>query len=110
MHTFGLSGATAIPTAVSTAFLRIRPEALSRRDSGRYVRFDPINVSFKIPCVSGSFPSGIAGAVETQFSYSEVGLKTAGDFKEGQKTVLGKLSGIDDETAIFVVISLKVLD
>jgi hypothetical protein len=29
---------------------------------------------------------------------------------EGQKTVLGKVSGTDDETSIFVVISLKVLD
>jgi hypothetical protein len=29
---------------------------------------------------------------------------------EGQKTVLGKVSGTDDETSIFVVISLNVLD
>ena len=40
----------------------------------------------------------------------DVGLNTAGDFMEGQKTVLGKVSGIDDESAVFVVISLKVLD
>jgi hypothetical protein len=39
-----------------------------------------------------------------------IDLQTAGDFKEGQKTVLGKISGVDDESAIFVVISLKVLD
>ena len=53
---------------------------------------------------------GATPLVSTQFSYVEVGLNTAGDFKEGQKTVLGKMSGIDNESAIFVVISLKVLD
>ena len=40
----------------------------------------------------------------------EVGPNTAGDFMEGQKTVLGKVSGIDDESAVFAVIALKVLD
>jgi hypothetical protein len=39
-----------------------------------------------------------------------VGLATSGDLMEGQKTVLGKVSGTDDETSIFVVISLNVLD
>ena len=103
-HTFRLPGTAAIPNAMSTAHLRIRPEVVSLRDSGRYVRFDPIDIFFKIPYATGSLPNGV------QFSYSEVGFNTAGDFKEGQKTVLGKISGLDDETAIFVVISLKVLD
>lgn len=40
----------------------------------------------------------------------ESNLSTAGDFMEGQKTVLGKVSGVDEDTAIFVVIALKVLD
>jgi hypothetical protein len=40
----------------------------------------------------------------------DVSLKTSGDFKEGQKTILGKLSSAEDETATFVVVSLKVLD
>ena len=42
--------------------------------------------------------------------YIQVGLTTSGDFMEGQKTVLGKLSGADDDSAIFVVVELKVLD
>jgi hypothetical protein len=29
---------------------------------------------------------------------------------EGQKTVLGKVSGVDDDSAIFVVVELKALD
>lgn len=39
-----------------------------------------------------------------------VGLNTSGDFQEGRKTVLGKVSGMEDEDAIFAVIALKVLD
>jgi len=101
-----------LSTAVSTAHIRIRPEAVVRKDSGRYVRFDQMNIGFKIPHITGSFGGGGTPSplVSTQFSYMDVGLDTAGDFKEGQKTVLGKISGIDDESAIFVVISLKVLD
>ena len=38
----------------------------------------------------------------------DVGLNTSGDFKEGQKTVLGKI-GLDD-SAVFVVVALKLLD
>ncbi|MEO8129999.1 MAG: secretin N-terminal domain-containing protein [Bryobacteraceae bacterium] len=93
--------------AVSTAQVRLRPEAVVRKDSGRYVRFDRMNIAFKIPHITGSFV-GVGGG--PQFSYMEVGLDTAGDFKEGQKTVLGKISGIDDESAVFVVIALKILD
>jgi hypothetical protein len=37
-------------------------------------------------------------------------LNTSGDFMEGQKTVLGKVSGTEVDTAIFVVITFKVLD
>ena len=86
-----------------------------RKDTGRYVRFDAMNINFRIPQASPSLNSGVSAQginplVNTQFSYINVGLNTAGDFKEDQKTVLGKVSGIDDETAIFVVISLKVLD
>lgn len=90
---------TGIPNQHATARMRIEPEAVSRKDSGRYVRFGRLNISFRIPVPSGD-----------GWTFMEVGLNTAGDFKEGQKTVLGKVSGIDDETAIFVVIALKVLD
>ena len=48
--------------------------------------------------------------MNVQWKFIDVGLNTAGDFMEGQKAVLGKVSGIDDESAVFVVISLKVLD
>jgi hypothetical protein len=86
--------------------LKIHPEGVTRKDQGRYVRFSTVQINFQIPYATGSFPGG--GPV--QYSYMDVGLTTSGDFMEGQKTVLGKVSGMDSETSIFVVISLKVLD
>src|SRR5262249_3190830 len=99
----------------ATGEVRIRAEAVIRKDTGRYVRFDRLAIRFRIPQVTGTFQPGVGGQgtnplLNTQFTYIDVGLNTAGDFKEDQKTVLGKISGIDDESAIFVVIALKVLD
>ena len=106
---------TGMQGTFATAQARIRAEAVIRKDGGRYVRFDLIKINFRIPQVTGTFQPGVGGQginpmVNTQFTYIDVGLNTAGDFREDQKTVLGKISGIDDESAVFVVISLKVLD
>jgi hypothetical protein len=99
----------------ATGKVHVRAEAVIRKDTGRYVRFDVMGINFHIPQASPSLQSGVSAQginalVNTQFNYIDIGLDTAGDFKEDQKTVLGKISGIDDESAIFVVISLKVLD
>jgi hypothetical protein len=86
--------------------ITIRPEGVTRKDQGRYVRFSLVRVDFQMPYATGCF-----GADQScQFSFVDLGLTTSGDFMEGQKTVLGKVTGADDETSIFVVISLKVLD
>ena len=45
-----------------------------------------------------------------QVNMVDVRLDTAGDFKEGQKTVLGKVSEVADGTAVFVIVSLKVVE
>jgi hypothetical protein len=99
--------------AMSTAELRISPEAVIRKESSRYVRFDYMNIGFRVPYATSPFKNTAGNAnplVSTQFNMMDLRLNTSGDFKEGQKTVLGKLSGMEDETAIFVVVSLKVLD
>ena len=97
------SGApAAAPPAVGTFV--IYPEAVYRKDAGRYVRFSRMNLEFRLPYVSGTFGNG------NQYSILDIGLKTSGDFQEGQKTVLGKVSGTGEEDAIFAVIELKVLD
>lgn len=88
---------------VAVGQLNIHPEAVTRKDRGRYVRFSSVKINFRIPYATGTPPA-------VQYSYVDVGLTTSGDFMEGQKTVLGKVSGVDDETSIFVVISLNVLD
>ena len=70
--------------------MNVTPEAVIRKDQGRYVRFANLNLDF-------------SGPGNQQRIY------TAGDFMEGQKTVIGKVAG-SDEDSIFAVISLKILD
>jgi hypothetical protein len=85
---------------VPSVQIRIHPESVGRKDQGRYVRFDRVQIGFKVPVLTGG----------SQFQYMDFGITTSGDFIEGQKTVLGKVSGMDEDSAIFVVIALKVLD
>jgi len=80
-----------------TANIRIYPESVTHKDQGRYVRFEQVKIGFRIPISTGA-------------QFMDFGLTTSGDFMEGQKTVLGKVSGMEEDTAIFVVIALKVLD
>lgn len=92
----------------SALTIQIRPEAATRKGQAWSVRFSEFNLSFRVPTMTGSFQDS-AGKSLPQFSYQNIGLKTSGDFLEGQKTVLGKVSGTGNNSAIFVVISLKVL-
>jgi hypothetical protein len=80
--------------------VRIRTEAASRKGEKWSVRFSTLNLDFRVPTKTGA----------DAFNYQQVGLNTSGDFLEGQKTVVGKVSGLDSDSAIFVVISLKVLE
>jgi hypothetical protein len=93
-----LPGSVAPSGAVPTASIRIHPESVTHKDQGRYVRFEQVKIGFRIPVSPGSV------------QFTDFGLTTSGDFLEGQKTVLGKVSGMEEDTAIFVVIALKVLD
>lgn len=98
---------TDVPSAPHiTANLRILPEAVIRKDSGRFVRFERFTVTIRIPY--STTPKNSLNL--PQWQILDLALNTAGDFKEGQKTVLGKLSGAEDESTVFAVISLKVLD
>jgi hypothetical protein len=85
-----------IPGLSSNVQMQIHPDGTTRKDQGRYVRFSRLQFAF-------SFRGTGQGNMDVNFT-------TSGDFMEGQKTVLGKVSGTDDDSAIFVVISLKVLD
>jgi hypothetical protein len=95
---------------ITTGTITIHPEAVYRKDQARYVRFTRVDLGFRMPYATGSFRGGGDALVNTQYSYSDIGLRTSGDFQEGQKTVLGKVSGVEEGDAIFAVIALKVLD
>ncbi len=81
-----------------SAATRFFPEAIIQTGTSRYVRFQRAMISLHLPF--DQTPSSI--------HFRNVDLETSGDFKEGQKTVIGKLSGKD--TSIFAVIDLKILD
>lgn len=85
------------------AQIRMNPVAVGAKENqGRYVRFDRVNIGFRVPVATGPADSG-------QFQYVDLGINTAGDFFENQKTVLGKVADPQSET-IFVVVALKILD
>jgi len=94
------------------ANIRVRPDAVTRKDQGRFVRFGSLRIGFTVPIVTGATrqANGEPMPGPIQYQYQDFGINTAGDFMEGQKTVLGKVSGMDEDSAIFVVIALKVLD
>jgi len=99
-ESFRLPGSALPGGGFPTANIRIHPESVTHKDQGRYVRFEQVKIGFHLPVLIGA----------NQFQYMDFGLTTSGDFMEGQKTVLGKVSGMDEDTSIFVVIALKVLD
>jgi hypothetical protein len=94
----------------ATASISIRPEAVYGKDDGRYIRFGRFFIDFHIPIATPPMQPGHPELINTQYSYVNPNIHTSGDFKEGKKTLVGKVSGTADEDAIFVVIALKVLD
>lgn len=103
-ETMQLPGSPSAVNQPTTLSLWFTPEAATRKGEKWSVRFRRASMDFSIPIVTGNLRDG-----STQYSFQKVGLNTAGDFLEGQKTVLGKISGGDSDTTIFAVISLKVL-
>jgi hypothetical protein len=104
-ETMQLPSPTGTVNQPTTLSLWFNPEAATLKGNKWSVRFRRASMDFSIPIVTGTFKDGSA----PQYSFQKVGLNTAGDFLEGQKTVLGKISGGDSDTTIFAVISLKVL-
>ena len=81
----------------------MQPVAVGTKEGqGRYVRFKEVRIGIRVAVATGPVGSG-------KFQYLQLGLNTAGDFLENQKTVLGKVAGSDAQT-IFVVVALKILD
>ncbi len=90
------------PNQPTLANIKMQPVALGTKEGqGRYVRFDTIAISMRVAIATKPGSGG--------FQYYELSIRTAGDFLENQKTVLGKVTGSDEEP-IFVVVALKILD
>jgi hypothetical protein len=89
--------------------LQFSPETATHKGDKWSVRFRRASMEFNMPMLTGTF-QGKDGASSPQYTYQRLGLNTSGDFVAGQKTVLGKISGSESDSAIFAVISLKVLE
>jgi hypothetical protein len=94
--------------AIARGTFTIHPEAVYRKDQARFVRFSKMSLGLQMPIVTAAASN--SPLTNMQYTYVDVGFDTAGDFMEGQKTVLGKVSGAGEDDAIFAVITLKVLD
>jgi len=98
------TGETQLPGAFGNMYhatmnISLQPESVYRKEQDRYVRFSTLNIGFKVPMSAGA-----------NWSFQSMNINTSGDFREGQKTVLGKVSGAGDSDSVFAVIALKVLD
>ena len=92
------------PNAFSTLNLRIYPEVVKARSDGRYVQLEEIRISLRIPFLTSQSHE------PPQFQYNDFSINTSGEFKEGQKSVIGKTSGGDEDSSVFAVIEIKILD
>jgi len=64
----------------ATGEVHIRTEAVIRKETGRYVRFELMSMNFRVPQANPLLKPGVSAGVEP-FVYFNVGLNTAGDFK-----------------------------
>lgn len=102
-ETIRLPGAIG-PGQSTVATIEFHPDAIYRKDQVRLVRFSRVRLDLRVPYLNGTFGGN------NQYGSINVNLHTSGDFAEGQKTVIGKVSGSGDEETIFAVITMKVLD
>jgi len=93
----------------ATANISFETESAIRKERNWSVRFKRVRLDFRFPMTAQSY-SEKEGKMISLPSFQIVGINTAGDFLEGQKTVLGKVSGAENDTAVFAVISLKVIE
>lgn len=87
------------PKNLSSMSTNFWAESIIQKGPDRYIRFRRASIYLNFPFE----------ATANMIQYRSVEIETSGDFKEGQKTVLGKLSG-NGNTNLFVVLDLKVLD
>jgi hypothetical protein len=94
------------PGALVRAHVMLQPEFVAQRDSGRYLRVRTLDFTVNFPD-----PRSVVGEEKRPAAYlGPLTLSTSGEFKEGQKAVLGKLTTLDDLTGVFAVIWFRVLD
>jgi hypothetical protein len=94
--------------SITTQF-RIQSAALSA--DGSTVRIDRMQAGVHLPVPVGTFQPGAAGAaaINTQYSFQDLGVNADIDIKEGQKVVVGRLS-VNKDQALFLVLTARVVN
>jgi hypothetical protein len=87
-------------------FSQIRIGSVSADADGR-IRLTTLRVGLRVPTASGQ-ETVVAGTRAGTANYTDVGISTDVDMKEGQKVVVGK-SGLNPNEAIFVVLTARVV-
>jgi hypothetical protein len=107
---------------LETIFVRTRPSQLTEASSSIAGKLAPSIAQFKVK-VSGIGPDGVvhidllnaglryptSSNDKGGFIFSEVGVSTAVDIKEGQKIVLGKSGLQGPDAALFLVLTAKIV-
>ena len=100
-------GAVKIGENAQPITTRFQVKSASIAQDGSTVRIDGMSTSTKLPIATGSFGSGNP-LVNTQYTYSDLGMNTDLDIKEGQKVVVGRF-GISHDQALFLVLTARVV-
>ena len=81
--------------------------AVNSQNGSPVIHVRQFRFNTRFPVVPGPVPKG---AATTQWSLSDVGVKTDIDLREGQKTVIGKADVGGSDSALFVVLNAKLVD
>ena len=84
----------------ATYQFKVRP-SVNLADKGVTIRLDGLKFGLRVPLMTGS----------SQWQYTETGINTEADIREGQKVVIGKASASSDKpSAVVLVVSARIVE
>jgi len=91
-----------LPNATSPYNLSIRSANVVPSDRGNAIRLDGFKFGIRVPYAVNPPQPG--------FQYSEVGINTELDVREGQKVVIGKAKVTNSDSALVLVVTARAID
>jgi len=94
------------PLAHREVITTLQLNSVSVGTDGTTIHIEQMRAGIRLPMPTGPNPLSPGN---TQFNYSNIGLNSDVDIKEGQKVVVGRL-GVTNDQALFVVLVAKVVN